>query len=171
MKHFEKILLETAFFCMASDGDVDPREVNTVKKLCKNSDLFEQVDIEAKLNEPIDEINKKGINLISEFLNKIENEGFSKEEEVQIIDFALKTIYADEKIDYSEIKFFKTIRHRLKLSDQDIMDAFPDLDDNFLAADIQTESPIETVTQDFLKTVSLPQFDVIDFTTEKDSEE
>ena len=171
MKHFEKILLETAFFCMASDGHVDPREVNTVKKLCKNSDLFEQVDIEAKLNELIDEINKKGINLISEFLNKIENEGFSKEEEVQIIDFALKTIYADEKIDYSEIKFFKTIRHRLKLSDQDIMDAFPDLDDNFLAADIQTESPIETVTQDFLKTVSLPQFDVIDFTTEKDSEE
>lgn len=171
MKHFEKILLETAFFCMASDGDVDPREVNTVKELCKSSDLFDQVDIEAKLNELINEVNEKGIDLISEFLNKVENESFSKEEEVQIIDFALKTIYADEKIDYSEIKFFKTIRHRLKLSNQDIMDAFPDLDDNFLAADIQTESPIETVTQDFLKTVSLPQFDVIDFTIEKDSEE
>lgn len=171
MKHFEKILLETAFFCMASDGDVDPREVNTVKALCEKSDLFDQVNIEVRLNELTDEINKKGIELISDFLNKIENENFSKEEELLIIDFALKTIYADEKIDYSEIKFFKTIRHRLKLSDEDIMDEFPDLDDNFLAADIQTESTIETLTQDFFKTVNLSQFDVINFTIEKKSED
>jgi hypothetical protein len=35
----------------------------------------------------------------------------TEQEELTLIDFAIQTIKADEQIEYSEIKFFKNIRH------------------------------------------------------------
>lgn len=53
-----------------------------------------------------------------------------------IIDFALKTIEADNCIEYSEVKFFKKIRDRLSINDEDILQCYPDKED-FLLADVK----------------------------------
>lgn len=52
-----------------------------------------------------------------------------------IIDLAIQTIYADSKIEYSEVKFFKKIRNRLSLNDEQILTKYPDIED-FLLPDI-----------------------------------
>ena len=44
------------------------------------------------------------------YLNELSSNNMNKEEELQIVDFAIKTIEADEKVEYSEIKLFKKIR-------------------------------------------------------------
>ena len=87
----------------------------------------------------------------------------SETEELILIDFALRTINADEILEYSEIKFFKNIRHRLKVSDNRILIAHPDIAD-FLEEDIKNDSYLESITSHFLDIVELPQFDVIDLT-------
>jgi hypothetical protein len=67
---------------------------------------------------------------------------------------------ADEQIEYSEIKFFKNIRHRLKVSDENILAAFPDIE-QFLEEDIVTESFLGKITSQYLEAADLPQFELI----------
>jgi hypothetical protein len=84
----------------------------------------------------------------------------SEIEELTLIDFAIQTIKADEQIEYSEIKFFKNIRHRLKISDNNILASFPDLE-QFLEEDIVTDSFLKKITSQYLETVEFPLFDLI----------
>ena len=37
---FDKLLLKTAFCCMAADGNIDKREVALIKSMCEKSELF-----------------------------------------------------------------------------------------------------------------------------------
>ena len=88
----------------------------------------------------------------------------TEKEELTLMDFAIQTIKADEEIEYSEIKFFKNIRHRLKISDENILAVYPDIE-QFLEEDIVTESSIEKITKQYLETAKLPQFELISIDT------
>ena len=55
---------------------------------------------------------------------------------MEIIKIAIQTIEADNKIEYSEISFFKKIRQRLNVSDEKILVEFPDKED-YLLPDIK----------------------------------
>lgn len=111
----------------------------------------------------IQSLNSEGKAFIENFLDQLNAAQLTEEEEIEILDFAIKTIYADEKIEYSEVKFFKTIRHRLEITDNNIRKAFPELDDNFIEEDIKTASFLEKITPQFLEDIELPTFDRIKF--------
>ena len=165
---FEKLLLKTAFCCMASDGDIDPREVKTIETLCSKSEWFKDFNFKQEINHLIEAINTGGISFIQTFLDDLENVDLSEKEEIEILDFAIMTIYADEKVEYSEVKFFKTIRHRLNISDDSIRQSFPELDDNFIEVDIKTDTLLEDLTKQFVETAVIPEFDIIDFKTDNE---
>jgi len=159
---FDKLLLKTAFCCMASDGDIDKREVAQIKKMCEKSDLFKDFDFQNQINKLVERINNEGKRFIQYYFGLLESSELSTEEELTIIDFAIQTIYADEIVQYSEVKFFKNIRHRLKVSDEKIMERFPDLEEFFLEDDIKTDFSIEKLTNQYLEIANIPQFDKID---------
>lgn len=161
--HLEKILLETAFCCMASDGHIDTREVNMIENLCSKSNFFKDLELHHEVNKLVQKINTDGKHFIGRYLQELNSANLSETEELILIDFALRTINADEILEYSEIKFFKNIRHRLKVSDNRILIAHPDIAD-FLEEDIKNDSYLESITSHFLDIVELPQFDVIDLT-------
>jgi uncharacterized membrane protein YebE (DUF533 family) len=37
---FDKLLIKTAFCCMASDGHIDDQEISIIKTMCANTSLF-----------------------------------------------------------------------------------------------------------------------------------
>ena len=65
-------------------------------------------------------------------------------------------------IEYAEIKFFKNIRHRLKIADERILLKHPDIEE-FLEEDIITESLLDKITKQYMDSLELPQFNLIDF--------
>lgn len=158
---FDKLLLRTAFCCMASDGNIDKREITTLQSLCQNLDLFKNFDFQVEINELVKEINTKGKQFIRQYLNLLSNANLLEDEELTVIDFAIKTIYADEQVEYSEIKFFKNIRHRLKISDENILSVYPHIE-QFLEEDITTESFLDKITNQYFDTTELPKFSEID---------
>ncbi|PGH39430.1 MAG: hypothetical protein CRN43_09095 [Candidatus Nephrothrix sp. EaCA] len=157
---FDKLLLQTAFCCMAADGDIDPREVALIKSMCEKSPLFKALDFQEEINQLVHEINAKGKEFIRHYFDLLGKSSLSEKEELDLIDFAIQTIHADEVVEYSEIKFFKNIRHRLKVSDDKILEQFPDIE-FFLEEDIVTESFLDKITSQYLEAVELPQFDLI----------
>lgn len=157
---FDKLLLKTAFCCMASDGHIDNREIAILKSMCENSPLFKDFNFHEEINSLVGRINTGGKEFISYYFDLLRKSTLSEQEELTLIDFAIQTIKADGQIEYSEIKFFKNIRHRLKISDENILAVLPDIE-QFLEQDIITESFLDKITSQYLETAELPQFDLI----------
>lgn len=157
---FDKLLLQTAFCCMAADGNIDKREIALIKSLCEKSPSFATFNFQEEINQLVSKINNDGKAFIQEYFDFFKQTQLSEQEELTLIDFAIQTINADEQVEYSEIKFFKNIRHRLKVSDEKILDRFPDIE-LYLEQDIITDGFLDKITSQYFEATELPQFDLI----------
>lgn len=158
---FDKLLLKTAFCCMASDGNIDKREITLVNYMSKKSLFFKNFNFKEEINLLVKDLNTKGKEFISFYFDELENSSLTEEEELILIDFAIQTIKADEQIEYSEIKFFKNIRRRLKVSNEIILENYNDIE-LFLEEDIITDSYFDKLTKQYLEEIELPPFNLID---------
>lgn len=137
-----ELYLKTIFCCMACDGEIAKEEIELVKYLSSEYDIFSEVEIETCLNKWISSINENGALFLKEFLNELSEANLSASEQMLVVDFAIRTIEADKRIEYSEIKFFKKIRNRLSITDEKILEKYPDSED-YLLPDINvSEEPI-----------------------------
>ncbi len=138
----QELYLKTMFCCISCDGDIATEEVDLIRQLCNNDIKLDFEVSEKLLNQWIDDINKQGVIFLSSYLNDLKNANLSNEEQMNVVRLAIRAIEADNKIEYSEIKFFKKIRARLNVGDEQILEAFPDKQD-FLLPDLNVlDDPI-----------------------------
>lgn len=139
---------------MACDGDIADEEVELIsKKTTDNPELFAGLEVESMLNGYVSEINAKGISFLSEYIREVANASLSDDEQLQILALAVEMIEADNKIEYSEIAFFKKIRFKLSVLDdriiellkkETIFDKFPELrPEDFILPDIVVEDDLD----------------------------
>ena len=137
----EELYLKTIFCCIACDGDIATEEVDMVKDLCAKDNIFHDVDPEKYLNSWITEINEQGGMFLQSYLKELISVDLNETEQLLIVSLAIKAIEADNRIEYTEVKFFKKIRSRLTISDEAILAEYPNKED-FLLPDINiTEIP------------------------------
>lgn len=134
----QELYLKTIFCCMACDGDIAKEEVALVHDITSKQDIFDGMDVNAVINGYVTSINANGALFLKQYLKELSSQELSNEEQKTIVDFALQTIFADNRIEYSEVKFFKKIRSRLSLTDDEILAVHPDVED-FLLPDINVE--------------------------------
>ena len=133
--NINELYIKTIFCCMACDGDIAKEEVVLVNSITSEQEIFRSMNIEATINEYVASINSTGALFLKQYLKELGMQQLSDEEQMRIISFAVQTIFADNKIEYSEVKFFKKIRSRLSLTDEQILAIHPDIED-FLLPDI-----------------------------------
>ena len=138
----KELFLKTVFCCIACDGDLAEEEVGMIRELCANDKLFSDMDAEKYINAWIAEINERGSMFLQTYLNEISTADLDEKEQLLLVSLAFNAIDADNRIEYSEVKFFKKIRSRLSISDEVILGKFPDKED-FLLPDLKvTELPM-----------------------------
>ncbi len=145
---------------MAADGNIDDREIALIKSMCEKSPLFANFNFQEEINLLVGKINSGGKTFIQYYFDLLKQAQLNEQEELTLIDFAIQTINADEQIEYSEIKFFKNIRHRLNVSDEKILARFPDIE-QYLEDDIITDTFLDKITSQYFEISELPQFDLI----------
>lgn len=158
--HFNKLLLKTAFSCMACDGDIDKREIVLIKKMHQEKKIFGEIEFNQELDNLLLEINHDGHGFLRSYFNELKSSELSEENELKIIEVAIDTIKADNKVEYSEIKFFKVIRSNLKIVNEEILKIHPDFEE-YLEQDIISESYLRRLQDDFFDSNIIPQFDII----------
>ena len=84
------------------------------------------------LNNYVEQINKEGQNFLKRYLAEVADATLSDNDQIALVDIAIKMIEADNQILYSEVKFFKKIRRRLSVSDESILAALPQTEDYLL---------------------------------------
>lgn len=138
----QDLLLKTIFACMACDGDIAKEEVQLLRDIIANTVLFKDMDVEIALKNYVDSINENGVSFLNQYLSEVAEGELTKDEQMRLIDLAFKTIEADNRIEYSEVKFFKKIRVRLSLTDEEILANYPDKED-FLLPDLNVAADPE----------------------------
>ena len=138
----KELYLKTVFCCIACDGDIAEEEIGLIRELGTKDKLFNDMDTEKYINAWINEINKRGSMFLQNYLNEIATEDLNEKEQLLLVSLAFNAIEADNRIEYSEVKFFKKIRSRLSISDETILGKFPNKED-FLLPDLKvTELPM-----------------------------
>lgn len=156
----KELLLRTAFACMSCDGDIATEEVDLIKQMAKEKHLFGDVDIEKELDSLVQEINLKGKGFLKHYLTSLAEASFTEEQELNVVDVAVQTIRADNKIEYSEIKFFKVLRSNLKnVTDETLLEKIEGIDENYLAQDIRAD--YLQIYADYFNTIELPRFETL----------
>ena len=155
-----ELLLRTAFACMSCDGDIASEEVELIKQMANERHLFGDIDIDKELDSLVGEINKKGKGFLKQYLNSLAEQTMTEEEELQVAEVAVQTIRVDNRIEYSEIKFFKVLRSNLKIvSDETLLEKIDGIDENYLAQDIQAD--YLQMYDDYFNTIELPKFEIL----------
>ncbi len=155
--HFNQLLLKTAFSCMACDGEIDKREIKLIKKLQKENRTFGEIVINTELDTLLLAINKDGHQFLKDYFNELTTTKLTEANELKLIEVAIDTIKADKKVEYSEIKFFKVIRSKLKIANEPILEKHPDFEE-YLEQDIISDSYLSRLQDDFFNTQDLPEF-------------
>ncbi|MBR8709075.1 TerB family tellurite resistance protein [Bacteroides pyogenes] len=138
----KELYLKTVFCCIACDGDIAEEEVGLIRELGAKDKLFSDMEAEKYINAWIDEINKRGSMFLQNYLNEIATADLNEKEQLLLVSLAFNAIDADNRVEYSEVKFFKKIRSRLSISDEIILGKFPNKED-FLLPDLKvTELPM-----------------------------
>ena len=164
-KKFDELLLKTAFCCMASDGEIAQEEIDTIQKLCQREEMLKKMDFQNEIKRFVEEINKQGMQFIKNYLDELEKTSLAEQENINLLNIVFEVIFADGKVEYSEVKFFRNIRIRLSISNEVIEKSFsntPDLD-VFLAKDIVDHLSVEKVTQQYFSSIEIPQFNLEEF--------
>ena len=99
--------LKTVFCCIACDGDIAEEEIGLIRELGTKDKLFSDMDTEKYINAWINEINKRGSMFLQNYLNEIATEELNEKEQLLLVSLAFNAIEADNRIEYSEVKFFK----------------------------------------------------------------
>lgn len=120
---------------MACDGDIAKEEIEMVKSMCADNSLFSDMDVEGHINAWIRQINEQGARFLQSYLHELSSAELEDKDQLLLAALAIKTIEADNRVEYSEVKFFKKIRSRLSISDEAILAEHPDKED-FLLPDI-----------------------------------
>jgi len=68
---FNQLLLKTAFSCMACDGDIDKREVDLIKQLHNEQNIFGDIDINIEMDKLLGEINNNGQQFLKDYFAEL----------------------------------------------------------------------------------------------------
>ena len=145
---------------MACDGDIDKREIKLIKRLQQEKNTFGDIDINTEMDQLLFAINKDGHQFMKDYFDELTTTELTESNELNLIEVAIDTIKADEKVEYSEIKFFKVIRSKLKIDNEPILEKHPDFED-YLEQDIITDSYLSRLQDDFFDTHISNEFELI----------
>lgn len=137
-KDFNRLLLLTAFSCMACDGEIAGEELSLIKELDAKDKLFGDIEVGVELKKLKEQIDKEGNQFLKRYIGELGKSELTKEQELDLLNVAFRTILADNKVEYSEVKFFKVIRSNMKkLDDEVILSGIEGIEDYFVQDDIK----------------------------------
>ncbi len=129
------IKLATAFAFMACDGNISQEEVAALSEKFGNG-------TDGQLQEMVADLNARGKEYILDFLRGLEDAGLGKEEAMELLKIGVDTIFADNNVEYSEIKFFRLVRSKFEtVSDEEILASDSRVEDFWLEKDLTAENP------------------------------
>lgn len=152
------LYLTTAFAFTTCDGKIADEEISLIKEM-NDKGVFHVDDLNTELDALIVELNDKGKDFMKSYLDMVEKADISEGEALKLLKVAVKTIYADNIVEYSEVKFFRALRvHLHNISDAAILENIPEIEDFWLEADAKSDAG--SIERDYFDSIVLKKFEL-----------
>lgn len=122
---FQNLLLKSAIYIIACDGNIDESEIIEIKKMTDNEIYFMGYDYEGPLKEYLSYIKEYGKSAIKEYFNELGSSKLNDKQELILIEVLIRAIESDNKIEQNEIKFLQMIKSKLTISEEVLITKFP----------------------------------------------
>lgn len=152
---YQRTLFETAMLVMVCDGDICDREIEEMRAAFKNSVLFQDLTFEEELARVMEELNQDKKGMVLNYFARIETEDLSSVQKLQMLEVALRIVYADDRVDLNEIRFVTLLKSRLQVLDEIFFRRFGDVE--FLSGNHTLEKQSESARA-FIDSIKLPDF-------------
>lgn len=120
-KHdFDLLLLRTVFACMACDQKIDDQEISHIQDRM-HARMGPAFDLRGAIVDLKKELDAKGYGFFQDLFTRFSVAGLDKDMELQILRAAIDMVEANDEVEYAEIKFVKSVRSQLHLTDEDIL--------------------------------------------------
>ena len=110
---YQRTLFETAMLVMVCDGDINDREIAEMRAAFDNSILFQDLTFEEELARLLEELERDKQKLVLDYFSKIETEDLSPVQKLQILEIALRIVYADDRVEPNEVRFVTLLKSLL----------------------------------------------------------
>ncbi|MBK7440158.1 MAG: tellurite resistance TerB family protein [Chitinophagales bacterium] len=122
---FKDFLFKSAVMAMACDGDIAETEIEEIKAIVTNEIYFMGYDVEAPLQDNIDNIKANGKGAINQYLEEIGTSNLNEHQEILLIEVLLRIMEADNVVQPRELKFLQMAKSKLKVDEQTLIVKFP----------------------------------------------
>ena len=113
---YQKILFRTAMCVMACDGDIHHSEVREMEVAFEKTDFFKDLVFKTEIDFVLDRFKSSEKEFLIECVDNLSKATMSPVQELQILELALRIIYADNRVDKNEIDFviFQECLHSIR---------------------------------------------------------
>lgn len=122
---FKDFLFKSAVMAMACDGDIAETEIEEIKAIVTNEIYFMGYDVEAPLQDNIDNIKANGKGAINQYLEEIGTSNLNEHQEILLIEVLLRIMEADNVVQPRELKFLQMAKSKLQVDEQTLIVKFP----------------------------------------------
>ena len=112
---FRRLLFHTAAFAMACDGEIHPDEIQELKLVAGQTKYFDGLDLEAELSTFLRILDDDKHAAFQFYFEELSSAAIDPVRELQVLEVALRMIYADHKIVENEEKFCQLIQKILRV--------------------------------------------------------
>lgn len=132
----DNLLFLTSFCCMACDGEIAKEELIQLKTFSDQEHLFKSINIDEEYKKCLVLLKQLGNDFVKSYLQFIAEIELTENEKLKLLEVAAKTILADNKVEYSEIRFFKKIFYKLNIDESVVLSSLKMIDDYWLERDL-----------------------------------
>ncbi len=115
---YQKILFRTAMCVMVCDGDIHHSEILEMEVAFKQTDFFKDLVFKDEVDFVLDKFKNSEKEFLAECVENLSKAAMSPVQELQILELALRIIYADNRVDKNELEFLKIIKGCLSVPDE-----------------------------------------------------
>lgn len=154
--NFERILFQTAFCCMACDGEIHDAEIQELKWVYKNTLYFKDLEFTNELNLLL--INSENENIIENLFAIIEKENLSIVKELLLLEISLRIINSDKFVKEIEVQFVQYLRSKLKVPNEIIFERFG-LIEFFSEKNYSEDLNSESIFRNLMSVLKTPEYE------------
>ena len=112
---FRRLLFHTAALAMACDGEVHPDEIRELKLVARHTKYFSGLNLEAEIATFFRVLEDNKHAALELYFKELASAALDPVRELQVLEVALRMIYADHKVVENEEKFCRLIRKSLRV--------------------------------------------------------
>ena len=123
-EEFRELLLDSAFFVMACDGEIHDDELKVIRELSKKTAYFEGLDLDARIAALNEELESNSRSACQSYFARLREGGLDSAQQLLVVEVVLRLTYADLRLDDNEVLFLKTAVKAIGVQHEELRQRF-----------------------------------------------